>query len=163
MDCQVEKLEHFRHILLFEFSRGTKAGEAARNICTVYGVNTTGESTLENGFLISERIVLTLVTLHVRKIFGVWWRQFKQINLTMIHVIVLENWQIWWTVTIPPSCDIYIKWARVCVGTACSKPKPWNQGWPYVHFCLHSKIGSWTTTTIPIVYRYLCREMLSSC
>ena len=31
----MEKLEHFRHILLFEFNRGTKATEAARNICAV--------------------------------------------------------------------------------------------------------------------------------
>ena len=39
MKCQVEKLEHFRHILLFEFNRGVKAAEAARNICVVYGDN----------------------------------------------------------------------------------------------------------------------------
>ena len=37
MGYQVEKLEHFRHILLVEFNRGTKAAEAARNICAVYG------------------------------------------------------------------------------------------------------------------------------
>jgi hypothetical protein len=36
MVCQVEKNEHFRH-LLYEFSRGSKAAEAARNICAVYG------------------------------------------------------------------------------------------------------------------------------
>ena len=36
MECQVEKLEYFRHILLFEFNRGTKA---VRNICAVYGDN----------------------------------------------------------------------------------------------------------------------------
>ena len=29
----MEKLGHFRHILLFEFNRGAKAAEAARNIC----------------------------------------------------------------------------------------------------------------------------------
>ena len=27
MECQVEKLEHFRHILLFEFNREAKAAE----------------------------------------------------------------------------------------------------------------------------------------
>ena len=31
----------------------------------------------------------------------------------MIHVSVLENWQMWWTMTIPPSCDICIQWARL--------------------------------------------------
>ena len=45
MECQVEKLEHFRHILLFEFNRGAKVAEAARNICAVYGDNVIGEST----------------------------------------------------------------------------------------------------------------------
>ena len=33
----MEKLEHFRHIRLFEFIRGAKVVEAARNICTMYG------------------------------------------------------------------------------------------------------------------------------
>ena len=41
----MEKLEHFRHILLFEFNRGAKAAEGASNICAVYGVNVIGEST----------------------------------------------------------------------------------------------------------------------
>ena len=46
----MEKLEHFRHILLFEFNRGTKAAEAARNICAVYGENAIGESTARKWF-----------------------------------------------------------------------------------------------------------------
>ena len=37
MERPVEKLEHFWHILLFEFNRGTKAEEAARNICACMG------------------------------------------------------------------------------------------------------------------------------
>ena len=41
----MEKLEHFRHILLFEFKREAKAAEAATNICAVYGYNAIGEST----------------------------------------------------------------------------------------------------------------------
>ena len=45
MECQVEELEHFRHILLFEFNRGAKAAEVARNICAVYGNNAIREST----------------------------------------------------------------------------------------------------------------------
>ena len=46
----MEKLEHFRHILLFEFNRGAKAVEAARNILAVYGDNTIGESTARKWF-----------------------------------------------------------------------------------------------------------------
>ena len=34
----------------------------------------------------------------------------------MIHVSVLENWQMWWTVIIPQSCDICIQKARVDPG-----------------------------------------------
>ena len=41
----MEKLEHFRHILLFEFHRGAKDVEAARNIWAVYGDSAIGEST----------------------------------------------------------------------------------------------------------------------
>ena len=41
----MEKLENFRHILLFEFNRGAKAAQAARNICAVYGDNAIVEST----------------------------------------------------------------------------------------------------------------------
>ena len=39
-----------RHILLFEFNRGAKAAEAARNICAVYGDNAIGESTARKWF-----------------------------------------------------------------------------------------------------------------
>ena len=46
----MEKLEHFRHILLFEFNRGEKAAGAARNICAVYGDNAIGESTVMEWF-----------------------------------------------------------------------------------------------------------------
>ena len=38
----MEKFEHSRHVL-FEFNRGAKAAEAARNICAVYGDNAIGE------------------------------------------------------------------------------------------------------------------------
>ena len=46
----MEKLEHFRHILLFEFNKGTKAVEAARNICAMYGDNAIGENTARKRF-----------------------------------------------------------------------------------------------------------------
>jgi hypothetical protein len=44
MECQVEKSEHFQH-LLYEFNRGYKAAEAARNTCAVYGEDSIAERT----------------------------------------------------------------------------------------------------------------------
>ena len=41
----MEKLEHFRHIFLFEINRGVEAAEATRNNCSVYGYNVIREST----------------------------------------------------------------------------------------------------------------------
>ena len=46
----MEKLEHFRHILLFEFNKGAKAAEAVRNICAMYGDNAIGETTERKWF-----------------------------------------------------------------------------------------------------------------
>ena len=48
----MEKLEHFRHVLLSEFNRGVKAEEAVRkkNICAVYGDNAIGGSTARKWF-----------------------------------------------------------------------------------------------------------------
>ena len=46
----MEKLENFRHILLFEFKRAVKAAKAARNICTEYGDNAIEESTARKWF-----------------------------------------------------------------------------------------------------------------
>ena len=63
----MEKLEHFRHILLFELNRRAKAAEAKRNSFTVYGDNAVGENTTRKWFSLVLRIVLTLVTLHVQK------------------------------------------------------------------------------------------------
>ena len=62
----MEKLEHFRHILLFELNRRTKAAEAARNICTVYGDNAIGDITARI-FFKEDTVVLTLVTLQVQE------------------------------------------------------------------------------------------------
>ena len=50
MECQVEKLEHFQHIFLFEFNIGAKAAEAARNICAVYEDNAIGRNTARKWF-----------------------------------------------------------------------------------------------------------------
>ena len=46
----MDKLKHFQHILLFEFNRGVKAAQAARNICAVYGDNDIGESMARKWF-----------------------------------------------------------------------------------------------------------------
>ena len=46
----MEKVKHFRHILLFEFNRRMKAAEAARNICAMYEDNVIGESTARKWF-----------------------------------------------------------------------------------------------------------------
>lgn len=50
MECQVEKNEHFRHILLFEFNRGVKAVDAARNIRAVYGEDAIVDRTAQKWF-----------------------------------------------------------------------------------------------------------------
>uniref|UniRef100_A0A914HSH7 Mos1 transposase HTH domain-containing protein n=1 Tax=Globodera rostochiensis TaxID=31243 RepID=A0A914HSH7_GLORO len=48
---QVDKNEHFRHLLLFEFNKGTKASEAAQNICAVYGEDAIAERTARKWFV----------------------------------------------------------------------------------------------------------------
>jgi hypothetical protein len=50
MECQVEKNEHFRHLLLYEFGRGSKPSEAARNICVFYGEDSIAERTAKKWF-----------------------------------------------------------------------------------------------------------------
>ena len=48
--CQVEKNEHYRHILLFLFNKDFKAAEAAQDICTVYGDGIITERTAQKWF-----------------------------------------------------------------------------------------------------------------
>jgi histone-lysine N-methyltransferase SETMAR len=50
MECQVENNEHIGHCLLYEFSRGSKAAEAARNICAVYGEDSIAKRTAQKWF-----------------------------------------------------------------------------------------------------------------
>ena len=50
MKSQVVKLEQLQNILLFEFNRGVKIVEAARNICALYGDNAIGESLARKWF-----------------------------------------------------------------------------------------------------------------
>ena len=87
----MKKLEHFQHILFFEFTRGAKAAEAARNICSMYGDNVIRESMTrkwcfhfkDDRFDISD-------TPHSGRPLG-----FDEDRLnTLIHVSVLEKWQI---------------------------------------------------------------------
>ena len=91
MECQVEKLEHFQHILLFEFSRGAKAAEAARNVCAVYGDNDTGDSKARKLFTRFEknRFDIRDPPRSGRP------SGFDEDHLnTMIHISVLKNWQM---------------------------------------------------------------------
>jgi hypothetical protein len=50
MECEVEKNEHFRHLLLYELNRGSEASEAAQNICAVYGEDYIAEKTAQKWF-----------------------------------------------------------------------------------------------------------------
>ncbi|GAB6032571.1 hypothetical protein CHUAL_014039 [Chamberlinius hualienensis] len=50
MECQVDKNEHFRHLLLFYFNQGFKAAKAARDICGVYGGGAITERTAQKWF-----------------------------------------------------------------------------------------------------------------
>jgi hypothetical protein len=50
MECQVENNEHFRRLLLYEFNRGSKAAEAYRNICAVYGEDSVAERRAQKWF-----------------------------------------------------------------------------------------------------------------
>ena len=50
MECQVEKLDHFRQFILFEFNTEATAARAAINICAVYGFNDIGERTARKWF-----------------------------------------------------------------------------------------------------------------
>jgi hypothetical protein len=47
LECQVGNNEHFRHLLLYELNRGSKAAEAAQNIRAVYGEDSVTERTTQ--------------------------------------------------------------------------------------------------------------------
>ena len=50
MECQVDKHQHFRHILLFLFNRGVNAVDAAQEICDVYGEDAMPKRTAQYWF-----------------------------------------------------------------------------------------------------------------
>ena len=110
MECQVEKLEFFWHILLFEFNRGAKAAEAARNICVMYGDNAIGGSFWHSTF---------------RKTFGVWWRSFKHINTQWSTSVNsrTRRCDVPWPFHHRATFAVNGQGSR-CMGAACSKPKP---------------------------------------
>ena len=93
MDCQVEKLEPFRDVLLYEFSREAKAADASRNICPVSGNNAIGENTARKWFSRFMEDSFDISTPRSGKPSG-----FDEDRLnTLIHMIpvsVLENWQM---------------------------------------------------------------------
>ena len=60
----MEKLEHFLHILFFEFNRRGKSSRETFGPCV--GTMPLERAWRENGFLVFRRIVLTLVTFHVK-------------------------------------------------------------------------------------------------
>ena len=51
MECQVDKSEHFQHLLLFAFNQGNKAAQAVCNICAVYGQDAMNERTARRWLL----------------------------------------------------------------------------------------------------------------
>ena len=50
LECQVEKNEHFRHLLLFPFNRGSKVAKATRDVSTVYGEGAIAERTARDWY-----------------------------------------------------------------------------------------------------------------
>ena len=52
---KMEKLEHFRHVFLFQFNRGAKDAETARNICAVYEENAIGDRTARKWFYLLKK------------------------------------------------------------------------------------------------------------
>ncbi|KRZ66125.1 Histone-lysine N-methyltransferase SETMAR [Trichinella papuae] len=50
MYCQVDKHEHFRHLLIFAFNQGSKGSKAARDICSVYREGAISERTAQRWF-----------------------------------------------------------------------------------------------------------------
>ena len=161
MECQVEKLEHFRHILLFEFNRGAKAAVAARNIWAVYGDNAIGDSTArkwfyrfkEDCFDINDGPRLGRSSgfgedrLHT---LGLIHNDPHQCNRELENVMNCDH------STIVRHLHSMGKVKKIeFISTACSKRK--SQKSADDHMCISacsSQNGSWTTSTIPIQYRY---------
>ena len=121
----------------------------------------------ENGSLFKEEHFWHYWHSTFRKTFGVWWRSFKQLlhNDPRQCIRELANMMNCDHSTIVRHFHSMAKFKKIgCMRTAWSKPKPQKSGGGHkcIFACL-SSIGSWTTLTIPILYLYWWREMMSSC
>ena len=67
MECQVEKLEDFRHILIFEFIERRKQRRRPETFAPCMGTMPSERARQGNGFLVLRRIVLSLVTVNVQE------------------------------------------------------------------------------------------------
>ena len=107
MKCQVEKLEHFRHIPVFEFNRGAKATEAARNICAVYEDNAIGRNTARKWFsrFKEDRFDISDIPRSGRPS-----GFYEDVLNTLIHNDVCQYTR---DLANAMNCDIYIQWARL--------------------------------------------------
>ena len=107
----MEKLEHFRHILLFQLNRGAKAAEVARNICTLYRDSVIGDSTAIkfSRFMVDRFDISGSLRPEIPSGFDE-----DRLN-TLIHNDPCKCTRELTNVMncdIPPSRDIFIQWAR---------------------------------------------------
>ena len=63
----MEKLEHFRDILLFSSIQGRKQRRRQETFAPCIGIMPSERAREENGFLVLRRIFLPLVTLHAQE------------------------------------------------------------------------------------------------
>ena len=152
------------HIILYEFNRRTKAAEAARNICVMYGDNAIGESTArkwfscfkEDCFDISDTPrsgkpsecdqdrLNTLIHNDPRQC----TRELANV-MNCDHSTIVRHFHSMGKVQ---KSDVWIP----------PKPQKSASGHKCISGC-SSSIASWTTSTISILFRYLWREMVSIC
>ena len=140
----MEKLEHFRHILLFHFDRGAKPVEAARNICAMYGDNAIGESIIRKWFSRFKEYRFDISdTPHSGRPLG-----FDEDRLnTLIHI---DPYQCTRELANVSNCDHSTIVRHL--HSMGSKPKPQKSACG--HMCItscSSSIGSSATSTIPIL------------
>ena len=64
VECQVEKLKHFRHILLFDSIEGRIQRTRPETFAPCMGTMPSERARQENGFLVLMRIISKLVTIH---------------------------------------------------------------------------------------------------
>ena len=167
MECLAEKFQYFRHIFLLNFERRAKAGEAVGNICAVFGNNAIGESTARKWFyrFKDDRFNISDTPRSGRP------SGFDEDRLNIL--IHNDPRQCTRELANVMNCDhstivrhlhsmSKVKKSGVWVLHALSHHKKSMSGRMCISAC-SSSIGSWTTSTIPILYHYWCREMVSLC